>query len=45
MYRESGGSLPVSIHSTRLRSVIPPDLNGLEMTGAKRQNPVSFRPV
>ena len=24
---------------------IPPDLIGLEMTGAKRQNPVSFRPV
>jgi hypothetical protein len=26
-------------------SHIPPDLNGLEMIGAKRQNPVSFRPV
>lgn len=26
-------------------SHIPPDLNPLEMTGAKRQNPVSFRPV
>jgi Alpha/beta hydrolase domain len=24
---------------------IPPDLNGLETIGAKRQNPVSFRPV
>jgi hypothetical protein len=24
---------------------IPPDINGLELTGAKRQNPVSFRPV
>jgi Alpha/beta hydrolase domain len=24
---------------------IPPDINALELTGAKRQNPVSFRPV
>ena len=43
IYRESGGSLPVSIHSTRLRSVAL--YTGRKLTGFWRFAPIVSRPL